>query len=81
MLRQDFNRSNAFFTTYHIYDTEKNKYIGIIEDHNRGVTHQYFIGWKFENNTFIPGTFQHGKTKMFDTYAEALQYIQEDFNE
>lgn len=80
MLRQDFNRQNAYFTTYHIYDTEKQKYIGIIEDHNRHVKRRYFIGWKFQNNNFIPGTFQPGKTKMLDTYDDALTYIQEDFD-
>lgn len=80
MLRQDYNRQNAYFTTYHVYDTEKKKYVGIIEDHDRGVKHRYFVGWKFENNTFLPGSFQPGKTKSFDTYAAALEYIQEDFN-
>lgn len=80
MLRQDYNRRNAYFATYHIYDTEKKKYVGIIEDHDRGVKHRYFVGWKFENNTFLPGSFQPGKTKSFYTYAAALEYIQEDFN-
>lgn len=79
MLRKDFNRGNAFFDTYHIFDTEQDKYIGIIEDHHRSVTEPYFIGWKFKDNHFIPNTFQTGKTKMFDTYEEALAYIQEDF--
>lgn len=80
MLRQDYNRHNAYFTTYHIYDTENKKYVGIIEDHARGVKQRYFVGWKFENNKFIPGTFQAGKTKTFYTYDDALKYIQEDFN-
>lgn len=80
MLRQDFNRRNAYFATYHIYDTENKKYIGIIEHHDRGVKTPYFVGWKFKNNKFIPGTFQSGKTKMFDTYNDALTYIQEDFD-
>lgn len=79
MLRQDYNRRNAYFTTYHIYDTKKGQYIGIIEDHDRQVKTRYFIGWKFENNKFIPNTYQAGKTKMFHTYEEALNYIQEDF--
>ena len=80
MLREDYNRSNYYFTTYHIYDTEKGKYVGIIEDHYRGVAQRYFIGWKFENNNFIPGTYQHGKTKLFNTYAAAIEYIQEDYS-
>lgn len=79
MLRKDFNRGNAYFDTYYIWDTEKDNYIGIIEDHCRGVKRQYFVGWKFENNTFIPNTYQHGKTKSFYTYDEALSYIQTNF--
>lgn len=80
MFRQDFNRRNAYFATYYIYDTEKQKYIGIIEDHDRGVKTRYFVGWKFENNKFISNTHKCGKTKTFNTYGDALAYIQEDFN-
>lgn len=80
MLRQDFNRRNAYFATYHIYDTETKKYIGIIEDHDRGVKRRYFVGWKFPNNKFVPETFQRGKTKTFYTYDDALEYIKEDFD-
>lgn len=79
MLRKEFNRKNQFFTTYYIYDTDKQKYIGIIEDHDRGVKHRYFIGWKFQNNEFVPNTQQQGKTKTFYNYDDALTYIQGDF--
>lgn len=79
MIRQDYNRRNAYFATYHIYDTEKGHYIGIIEYHDRQVKRRYFVGWKFENNKFIPNTYQTGKTRSFYTYEEALNYIQEDF--
>ena len=77
MLRKDFNRRNPYFTSYYIFDTEKGHYIGIIEDHDRQVKHRYFIGWKFENNKFFPNSYRKGKTKMFYSYDEALQYIQE----
>jgi hypothetical protein len=79
MLRQDFIKGNAYFDTYYIRDTEKDKYIGIIENHCRGVEKEYFVGWKFKNNEFIPNTFQLGKTGTFDTYEKALNYIQEEF--
>lgn len=32
-----------------------------------------------QDYNFIPNTYQAGKTKMFNTYEEALNYIQEDF--
>lgn len=79
MLRQDFIKGNAYFDTYYIRDTEKDKYIGIIENHCRGVKKEYFVGWKFKDNKFIPNTFQSGKTETFDTYEKALNYIQEEF--
>ena len=79
MLKKIFNRGNAYFDTYYIRDTEKDKYIGIIEDHCRGVTKRYFVGWKFKDNNYIPNTNQSGKTKTCDTYEEALEYIQESY--
>lgn len=68
---------NGYFRTFYIYDTEKGKYIGIVEDHCSQVKTQYFVGWKFENNTFYPGTHQSGKTAMFNSFEDALKYIQE----
>ena len=79
MLEKRFNRGNAYFDTYHIYDTEKKCFVGIIEDHCRHVADRYFVGWKFENNRFIPNSYQFGQTKTCDTYEEALDYIQENF--
>lgn len=82
MLRQDFIKGNAYFDTYYIRDTEKNKYIGIIENHCRGVKKPYFVGWNFKGNKFIPTwTFQPCKTETFDTYDEALNYIQTELKE
>lgn len=80
MLDKRFHKGNAYFDTYYIYDTEKAKYIGIIEDHCRHVVSRYFIGWKFKNNHFVPYPNVTGKTKMCETYEEALEYIQEDFD-
>ena len=79
MLEKRYDRGNAYFDTYHIWDTEKKKFIGIIEDHCRHVAERYFVGWKFENNRFIPNSHQLGKSKTCDTYEEALNYIQEEF--
>jgi len=58
MLRKDYNRGNAYFDTYHIFDTDKGHYIGIIENHCRGVKNNYFVGWRFKDHKFIPGTYQ-----------------------
>jgi hypothetical protein len=80
MLEKRFHKGNTYFDTYYIRDTKNDKFVGIIEDHCIGVAEQYFIGWKFKDNKFIPNMHQEGKTKMFDTYEEALNYIQEDFN-
>ena len=79
MLEKRFNSGNAYFDTYYIRNTETDKYIGIIEDHCRGVAERYFVGWKFKDNKYIPNTHQQGKSKMFNTYEEALDYIQEEF--
>lgn len=79
MLVKRYNRGNAYFDTYYIHDTENHKFIGIIEDHCRGVAERYFIGWKFKDNCYIPNGHQPGKTKLCDTYEEALSYIQEEF--
>lgn len=75
MIRKDFNRQNAFFATYHIYDTHKGHYTGIIEHHDHQVKKPYFVAWKFENNHFIPNTHQAGTTATFDTYTAALLFI------
>lgn len=71
---------NAYFDTYYIYDTLNHKFVGIIEDHCRGVMSRYWVGWKFANNCYIPNSHQQGKSKTCDTYEEALEYIQEDFD-
>lgn len=78
MLQKVFIKQNPYFDTYYIKDTEKDQYVGIIECHCRHVAERYFIGWKFPNNHFIPSV-SLGKTAMFDTYEEALNYIQEPF--
>ena len=79
MLEKIRNRGNAYFDTYYMYSPTERKYIGIIEDHCRGVVERYFIGCKFKDNTFLPTAHRPGKTAMFDTYEEALNYIQEEF--
>ena len=79
MLEKRYNRGNTYFDTYYIWDTEKKQFVGIIEDHCRHVAERYFVGWKFENNKYIPDSHQLGKTKTCDTYEEALSYIQESF--
>lgn len=67
-----FNRGNAYFDTYYIYN-ENNQIIGIIEDHCRGVKRQYFIGWKLDNPSKLGGNLT-GKTEMFYTREEAMIY-------
>ena len=79
MLKPIFNRRNTYFKTYYIYDTEADKYVGIVEDHDSGVVERYFVGWKFRDNTFTPLTNKSGKTKEFDTFEDAIKYTQEDY--
>ena len=67
-----FNRGNAYFDTYHIYNNE-GQTIGIIEDHCRGVKQQYFIGWKLDNPSKLSGHLT-GETEMFYTKEEAMIY-------
>ena len=55
------------------------KYVGIIQDHCRGIQNRYFVAFKYEGNKFIPHVYQPCKQEFFDTYEEALEYIQEDF--
>ena len=46
MLEKIYRSSTPFFNTYHIYDTVKQHFVGILEDHSRGVKQRYFIGWR-----------------------------------
>lgn len=66
-MKMRFNRGNAYFDTYYIYNSE-GCLTGIIEDHCRGVKQQYFVGWKkmSGHNT--------GETESFDTIEEAMIY-------
>lgn len=77
MFKKIYRSSTPFFNTYHIYDTVKQHFVGILEDHSRGVKQRYFIGWRFPNGHYIPGSHQTGKTAMFDTEEEAIKYIVE----
>lgn len=79
MLEKRRHSGTAYFDSYYIYDTKNHKFVGIIEDHCRGVAQRYFVGWKFEGNQYIPNGHRQGKTKCFDSYEEALNYIQEEF--
>jgi len=71
-MKMIFNRGNAFFDTYYIYD-EQNQKIGIIEDHCRGVKNQYFVGWKLHNPSHLTGE-TTGETESFYTIEEAMIY-------
>ena len=64
----NFNRGNAYFDTYHIYN-EQGQRIGILEDHCRGVKRQYFVGWKMDSPNSTTG-----KTQSFYTKDEAIAY-------
>jgi hypothetical protein len=67
-----FNRGNAYFDTYHIYN-EKGQVVGIIEHHCRDVKEKYFIGWRLDSTARFPSHLS-GKTQMFDTLEDALLY-------
>jgi len=75
MLQKIRRSGTPFFDTYHIYDSEKRHYIGILEDHCRGVKSRYFVAWHFEGGIYYPGKAQPGKTKYFEDEDAALDYI------
>lgn len=63
------NRANRYFDVYHIY--ENGHLLGIFEDHCRDVKERYFIGWKLDKPIGVNRT---GKTKMFSTKEDAINY-------
>jgi hypothetical protein len=71
-MKMKFNRGNAYFDTYYIYNEEGQK-IGIIEDHCRGVKQRYFVGWKLHFPSHMSGE-TTGETESFDTIEEAMIY-------
>ena len=75
MYKKIFNRGNAYFDTYHIYDSEHQNYIGVIEHHCRHVLHEYWVGIKFKDRKFFPDTFQTGESHPFCSYQDAFDYI------
>ena len=78
MLKAIYRSDNGFIRTYFIYNAEKHEFLGLVECHYR-CKNDYYIGWKFKDNHFIPDTHQTGKTKMCDTWDEAVDFVQEDF--
>lgn len=75
MLRKDYRGGNAYFDTYYIYDTEKQRCVGIVEEHCRGVREKYFVGWKFPGNHYHGFPNEAGKTATFRSYDDAVSYI------
>ena len=75
MIRKDFDGRNAFFATYYLFDTDAGHYVGILEDHDRGVRERYFVGWRFDGGKYIPGTHQAGCTRSFKNEQDAVNYI------
>jgi hypothetical protein len=68
-MRINYNRGNAYFDTYYVYDKEGHQ-IGILEDHCRGVKEEYFVGWRKKENS------DSWETKSpIDTKEETLKYI------
>ena len=63
-----FNRGNAYFDTYYIYD-DSHKQIGTFEHHCRGVKKEYFVGWKLNHDSL-----NTGMTESFGTKEEAILY-------
>lgn len=66
IIEKKYRSTTGFFDTYYIYDVENEKYIGLLEDHCRGVQERYFIGWYFPNG-YIPGRGNIGRTEFFET--------------
>lgn len=60
---------NAYFDTFYIY--AERKYIGILEDHCRGVKERYFVAWAgdpYSGNTKY-------RVENFSTEEDALEFI------
>lgn len=74
MLEKIRRGGTPFFDTYYIYDPENHKYIGLLEDHCRGVKNRYFVGWYF-GGTYYPESRKPGKTRVFNDEKAALNYI------
>ena len=44
-MKKIYRKGNAYFDTYYIYTKDGYRYIGILEDHCRGVKKPYFVAW------------------------------------
>ena len=65
-----YRQGNAYFDTYYIHT--KGGYIGILENHCRGVKESYFVAWS--GNPYICKNWKN-KVKTFDTEEEAMDFI------
>ena len=65
-----YRQGNAYFDTYYIH--AKDGYIGILENHCRGVKNSYFVAWA--GNPYICKNWKN-KVKTFDTEEEAMDFI------
>ena len=75
-MKKIFNRRNRYFATFHVYDEEADKFIGILEHHDTDVKQEYYIGWRPAIGEFFPNLEnQKGITEMFYAEDEAIEYI------
>ena len=65
-----YRQGNAYFDTYYVH--AKDGYIGILENHCRGVKNPYFVAWS--GNPYICKNWKN-KVKTFDTEEEAMDFI------
>lgn len=63
-----YRKGNAYFDSYYIYT--KDGYVGILENHCRGVKNTYFVAWAGN-----PYTCKKWKVKMFNMEEEAIDFI------
>ena len=69
-----YRQGNAYFDTYYIHT--KDGYIGILENHCRGVKESYFVAWA--GNPYTCKSWKN-KVKTFDTEEEAMGFIVKNF--
>lgn len=69
-MKKIYRDGNIYFDTYYIHT--KDGYIGMLEDHCRGVKQRYFVAWA--GNPYFCKNWKN-KVKTFDTEEEAISFI------
>lgn len=69
-MKKIYRKANAYFDTYYMHT--KDRYIGILENHCRGVQQAYFVAWA--GNPYTCKSWEN-RVKTFNTEEEAMKFI------